>query len=153
MCSVPGVVRIGKCGGGGADECVSVTSTGAGAGRFVERGGRHARAGGSFLIEQGDASLLPRLEELRANADRSLRLAIKPVIDTWRHRANLASPDAETRRTAATDLGMSGRPAAISWLQTAAANESHRWARYAMEESALLLQLASDNPAVNNRLR
>ncbi len=100
-----------------------------------------------LLIEQGDASLLPRLEELRANADRSLRMAIKPVFDTLRNRANLASPDADTRRTAATDLGMSGRPAAIPWLQDAAANESHRWVRYAMEESALLLQLASDNTA------
>ena len=100
-----------------------------------------------LLIEQGDASLLPRLEELRANADRSLRMAIKPVIDTWRNRANLVSPDADTRRTAATDLGMYGRPAAIPWLQAAAAKESHRWVRYAMEESALLLQLASDNPA------
>ena len=101
----------------------------------------------ALFIEQGDASLLPRLEELRANADRSLRMAIKPVIDTWRNRANLASPDSDTRRTAATDLGMNGRPAAIPWLQAAAANESHRWVRYAMEESALLLQLAADNPA------
>ena len=33
------------------------------------------------------------------------------------------------------------------WLQAAAAHESHRWVRYAMEESALLLQLASGNPA------
>ena len=104
-----------------------------------------------LLIEQGDGALLPRLEELRANADRSLRMAIKPVIDTWRNHANLASPDADTRRTAATDLGMSGRPAAIPWLQAAAANESHRWARYAMEESALLLQLASDNPAAQQQ--
>ena len=99
-----------------------------------------------LLIEQGDASLLPRVEVLRANADRSLRMAIKPVADAWRHRMNLASPDADTRRSAATDLGMSGRAAAIPWLQAAAANESHRWVRYAMEESALLLQLASDNP-------
>jgi urea transport system permease protein len=99
-----------------------------------------------FLIEQGDASLLPQLEELRANADRSLRMAIKPVSDAWRNRANLTSPDADTRRSAATDLGMTARPAAIPWLEAAAANESHRWVRYAMEESALLLQLASDNP-------
>ena len=104
-----------------------------------------------LLIEQGDASLLPRMEELRANADRSLRMAIKPVIDTWRHRANLASPDAETRRTAAADLGMSGRVSAIPWLESAAANESHRWARYAMEESVLLLKLASDDPAVKQQ--
>lgn len=104
-----------------------------------------------LLIEQGDALLLPRVEALRANADRSLRMAIKPVIDTWRNRANLASQDADTRRTAATDLGMSGRVSAIPWLEAAAANESHRWARYAMEESALLLKLASDDPAVKQQ--
>jgi urea transport system permease protein len=104
-----------------------------------------------LLIEQGDAALLPRLEELRANADRSLRMAIKPVADAWRHRMNLVSPDADTRRSAATDLGTSGRPAAIPWLEAAAVNESHRWVRYAMEESALLLHLASDNPTVKQQ--
>ena len=35
------------------------------------------------LIAQGDATWLPRLDELRANADRSLRMAIKPVADAW----------------------------------------------------------------------
>ena len=33
------------------------------------------------LIEQGDVSLVPRLEEIRANADRSIRQAIKPLMD------------------------------------------------------------------------
>ena len=33
------------------------------------------------LIEQGDVSLLTRLEEIRANADRRIRQAIKPLID------------------------------------------------------------------------
>ena len=32
------------------------------------------------VIEQGDSAILPRLEEIRANADRSIRLAIKPVM-------------------------------------------------------------------------
>ena len=43
------------------------------------------------LIEQGDASLVPRLEEIRANADRSIRQAIKPLMDLLKNRANLAS--------------------------------------------------------------
>ena len=72
-----------------------------------------------LLIEQGDITWLPRLEELRANADRSLRMAIKPVADAWRHRANLASLDADTRRSAATDLGTGGRVMAIPWLEAA----------------------------------
>ena len=98
------------------------------------------------LIEQGDATSLGRLEELRANADRSLRMAIKPVADAWRQRANLTSPDADQRRSAAADLGSSGRTVAIPWLEAAARSESHRWVRYAMEESIQLLKLASDDP-------
>ncbi|MBA2486748.1 MAG: urea ABC transporter permease subunit UrtB [Nitrospira sp.] len=100
------------------------------------------------LIEQGDATLLPRLDELRAHADRSLRMAIKPVADAWRHRDDLASPDADIRRSAATDLGTSGRAVAIPWLEAAAGFESHHWVRYAMDESAQLLKLASDDPAI-----
>lgn len=100
------------------------------------------------LIEQGDATLLPRLDELRAHADRSLRMAIKPVADAWRHRDDLASPDVDRRRSAAADLGTSGRAAAIPWLEAAAGSESHHWVRYAMDESAQLLKLASDDPVV-----
>ncbi|MDP9131945.1 MAG: urea ABC transporter permease subunit UrtB [Nitrospirota bacterium] len=100
------------------------------------------------LIEQGDATLLPRLDELRAHADRSLRMAIKPVADAWRHRDDLASPDADRRRSAATDLGTSGRAVAIPWLEAAAGSESHHWVRYAMDESTQLLKLASDDPVV-----
>jgi urea transport system permease protein len=100
------------------------------------------------LIEQGDATLLPRLEELRANADRSLRLAIKPVADVWKNRAGLTSPEADTRRSAAIDLGASGRAVAIPWLESAAATEAHRWVRYAMNESTQLLRLASDDPEI-----
>ena len=59
------------------------------------------------VIEQGDSTILPRLEELRANADRSVRLAIKPVMDLLRNRAKLEGPDPDARRSAATDLGAS----------------------------------------------
>jgi urea transport system permease protein len=105
----------------------------------------------SLLIEQGDATSLARLEELRVNADRSLRMAIKPVADAWRQRANLTSPDADTRRSAAADLGSSGRTVAIPWLEAAAGSESHRWVLYAMEESVQLLKLASGDAAVQTQ--
>ncbi len=101
----------------------------------------------AMLIERGDASLLPRLEELRANADRSVRLAIKPVIDLLKNKAHLTNEDANTRRSAATDLGMLGKPVAIPWLEQAAVREPNRWVRYTMEEAAQLLKLASDDPA------
>jgi len=101
----------------------------------------------AMLIENGDTSLLPRLEELRANADRSVRLAIKPVIDLLKNKAHLTNEDANTRRSAATDLGMLGKPVAIPWLEQAAVREPNRWVRYTMEEAAQLLKLASDDPA------
>ena len=100
------------------------------------------------LIEQGDASLVPRLEEIRANADRRIRLAIKPLIDLLKNRAKLASPKSDERRSAATDLGTSGKSAAIPWLEAAAATEPNKWVRYTMEESASVLKLASDDPSV-----
>ena len=97
------------------------------------------------VLEQADSSVLPRLDEIRANADRSIRQAIKPVMDLLKNRAKLESPDSDARRSAATDLGTLGRPVAIPWLQQAAAKESSKWVRYTMQESAALLTLAGDD--------
>lgn len=99
------------------------------------------------LLEQGSEALVPRLEDIRSTADRSLRQALKPVLDGLKYKTKLSSNDLEDRRSAATDLGMLGRPEAMVWLERAATNESHRWVRYTMEESAALLRLASGNPA------
>ena len=101
-----------------------------------------------LLIEQGDVSLVPRLDEIRANADRSVRQPIKQLMDLFKNRAKLTSPNTDVRRSAATDLGTSGKPSAIPWLDAAAANEPNRWVRYTMEESAALLKLASDDPSI-----
>jgi urea transport system permease protein len=100
------------------------------------------------LIEQGDASLLPRLGEIRATADRSIRMAIKPLMDLLKNRANLTSSSTDVRRSAATDLGTSGKPMAIPWLEVAAASEPNKWVRYTMEESAALLKLTSEDPSI-----
>jgi urea transport system permease protein len=99
------------------------------------------------LIEEGDISVIPRLEEIRSNADRGLRQAIKPVMDLLRNRSKLSSPDSDTRRSAATDLGTAGRPVAIPWLEQVAATEPNKWVRYTMEESAALLKLGADDGA------
>ena len=101
-----------------------------------------------LLIEQGDVSLVPRLDEIRANADRSVRQPIKQLMDLFKNRAKLTSPNTDVRRSAATDLGTSGKPSAIPWLDAAAANEPNKWVRYTMEESAALLKLASDDPSI-----
>lgn len=100
------------------------------------------------LIDQGDVSLVPRLEAIRANADRSIRQAIKPLMDLLKNRAKLASPDSDVRRSAATDLGSSGNPSAIPWLDAAMVNEPNKWVRYTMEESSALLKLASDDTSI-----
>ncbi len=100
------------------------------------------------LIEQGDDSLIPRLEQIRTNASRSIRQAIKPLMDLLKNRGKLASPSTDVRRSAATDLGSAGNPSAIPWLDAAAANEPNKWVRYTMEESAALLKLALDNASI-----
>ena len=99
------------------------------------------------VIEQGDSTVIPPLEDIRATADRPVRLAIKPVMDLLKNRAKLESPEADARRSAATDLGTLGRPVAIPWLEQAAAKESSKWVRYTMQESAALLKLAGDDQA------
>lgn len=100
-----------------------------------------------FLGEQGDPGLLPTLEAIRDNADRSVRLAIKPLMDLLRNRAHLSSPDPDQRRSAAADLGSSGKPVAIPWLAAALATEPNRWVRHTIEESIALITLASGDAA------
>lgn len=93
------------------------------------------------IIEAGDASLLALLETALADADRATRMAVKPVKDLLKNKLNLASETDEVRRSAAADLGTSGQLSAVAWLEQAASKESKPWVRYAMEESAALLQL------------
>jgi urea transport system permease protein len=100
------------------------------------------------LNDQGDVSLVPRLEAIKATASRSIRQAIKPLIDLLKNRAKLASPDSDVRRSAATDLGSSGNPSVIPWLNAARVNEPNKWVRYTMEESVALIQLASGDPLI-----
>ncbi|MGZ8385219.1 MAG: urea ABC transporter permease subunit UrtB, partial [Nitrospira sp.] len=105
-------------------------------------------AAAALLIAQGDASLLPTLDAIRAEADRATRQAIKPVIDLLKNHANLTSAQSDTRRSAAADLVGTGRPEAITWLEEAAAKEPVWWVKYTMEESAQLLRLRADEHAV-----
>jgi urea transport system permease protein len=78
-------------------------------------------------------------------ADRRLRQLLKPFIDRLRNRRNLASQDMTMRRSAATDLGNLGDPAAIPWLEEALTSEPNRWVRHTIAESIQLLKLAQKN--------
>ena len=102
----------------------------------------------ALLIEQGDAGLIPRLDEIREGGSRAVRIAVKPVVDLLKNRANLTSASPDTRRSAAADLGSTGRPEAIPYLKAAAAKETVWWVRYTMEEAQHFLELQSDDLAV-----
>ncbi len=93
------------------------------------------------LIEQGDPSILPRLEVIRADADRRTRMAMKPVFDLLGNKVNLNHEDPEERRFAAIDLGVLRDPRAIPWLEEALAKEQDRWVRYSIEEALNLIAL------------
>ncbi|MBH0190086.1 MAG: hypothetical protein HP493_14910, partial [Nitrospira sp.] len=105
-------------------------------------------AAAAVLIEQGDATLIPQLDAIRAEGSRAVRMAIKPVVDLLKNRANLTSDAPDFRRSAAADLGASGRAEAIPFLKQAAAKASVWWVRYTMEEAANFLELRSADPAV-----
>jgi urea transport system permease protein len=102
----------------------------------------------NLLIEQGGADLIPRLDAIRAEGSRGVRQAIKPVVDLLKNRANLTHASPDFRRSAASDLGASGRAEAIPFLKQAAAKESVWWVKYTMEEAANFLELRAPDPAV-----
>lgn len=100
------------------------------------------------LIEKGDASLIPRLDEIRERGSRAVRITVKPVVDLLKNRANLMSTSPDFRRSAAADLASGGRMEAIPFLKQAAEQEPVWWVRYTMEESQHLLELNAPDPAV-----
>lgn len=94
-----------------------------------------------YLLEHADPALLPQLEELRSNTNRRVRRLLKPIINLLRNKAGLASPDPESRRAAARDLGVRGTPEALPILIRALSGEQDRWVRYDLEEAIHLLNL------------
>ena len=140
------VIGVGECWAAERSRAVSPPDSLQGALRDLAGADEVKRdAAARLLMEQGHESLLPALEEIRAGGDRALRQTIKPIVDMVRNRGKLNSPDPDVRRSAANDLGSSGRLVAIPWLEGALNGETHRWVRYTMEESVHLLRLLSDD--------
>jgi urea transport system permease protein len=81
-------------------------------------------------------------------ADRKLRIAIKPFLDADETRAQLASPDAETRRGAALKLGHQADAGAAAVVEAAIARETVANVRHGLEEALALIRLAHGEPAV-----
>jgi urea transport system permease protein len=79
------------------------------------------------------------LEEV--STGRSLRLAIRPLIDAFSGHAQLADPDWTVRKAAATKMGNSGDPGAIPTLTEALGKEQHRWVRYELEQAVAQIRL------------
>ena len=82
---------------------------------------------------------LATLEEV--SAGRSLRLAIRPLIDAFSGGAQLADPDWTVRKGAATKMGNAGDPGALPALAEALAKEPDRWVRYELEQAMALIRL------------
>jgi urea transport system permease protein len=87
----------------------------------------------------------PLLAELSALAEvstgRSLRIAIRPLLDAFSGQDDLVSPDPATRRAAATKMGYTGDASILQVLEGALAKEHDRWVRFALEEGAALIRL------------
>ncbi|HKZ03928.1 MAG TPA: urea ABC transporter permease subunit UrtB [Methylomirabilota bacterium] len=85
------------------------------------------------------------LEEV--SASRSLRLAIRPLIDAFAGNTQLADPDWTVRKAAATKMGNSGDAGAIPSLTEALGKEKDRWVRFELEQAIALIRLRTGGEA------
>jgi urea transport system permease protein len=88
---------------------------------------------------------LSTLQEV--SAGRSLRLAIRPLIDAFSGQSDLANPDPAVRRAAATKIGFAGDSSGLPALTDALAKEQDRWVRHAIDEGMALIQLRQGSEA------
>jgi len=88
---------------------------------------------------------LASLQEVAAG--RSLRLALRPLIDAFSGSSQLADPDPNVRKAAATKMGNAGDRSALPALSEALGVERERWARHAIEEAMALIDLRAGDEA------
>src|SRR5262245_3952746 len=82
---------------------------------------------------------LSTLEEV--SAGRSLRLALRPLIDAFSGQSDLTSPDSAVRKGAAVKMGHTGDGSALPGLETALGKETDRWTRATIAEAIALVRL------------
>jgi len=117
-------------------------------------GGAKSTRGDAELIEIASAydrkplGIVPVSSLTEIAADRRLRIAIKPFLDADETRAQLASPDAETRRGAAVKLGYQADAGAAAVVEAAIAREPVERVRHALREALALIRLAHGEAAV-----
>jgi urea transport system permease protein len=78
---------------------------------------------------------------------RSLRIAMRPLIDAFSGQNDLTNPDPAARRAAATKMAYTGDTGTLKLLQDALPKETDRWVRFALEEGAALILLRLGDPA------
>jgi urea transport system permease protein len=88
---------------------------------------------------------LSTLEEV--SAGRSLRLALRPLIDAFSGQSDLASPDPAVRKGAAAKMGWAGDVSSLATLESALAKETNRWTRHALQEAIALVRLHTGSEA------
>jgi len=100
------------------------------------------------IVGADDKPLLVELSTLQeVSAGRSLRLALRPLIDAFSGQSDLVNPDPATRRGAATKMGNTGDASAIAGLDGALAKEPDRWVRYSIDEAMNLIRLRTGSEA------
>ena len=100
------------------------------------------------LLAPGGKPLLMELSTLEEVATgRSLRLAIRPLIDAFSGNTQLADADWTVRKSAATKMGNSGDPSALPALSEALAKEKDSWVRYELEQAVALIRLKAGSDA------
>src|SRR5690242_13448170 len=125
----------------------TVYARGKGNAREIVVGGAKMTKGDQDLVEIATAydrkliGTVPVASLTEVAADRRLRIAIKPFLDADETRAQLASPDAETRRGAAVKLGHQADAAAAVVVEAAIAKEGVPNVRHALEEALALIRL------------
>ena len=117
-------------------------------------GGAKSTKGEAEVIEIASAyertplGTLPVASLVEIAADRRLRIAIKPFLDADETRAQLASPDPETRRGAALKLGHQADARAAAVVEAAIAKENVEHVRHTLQQALALIRLAHGDPAV-----
>ena len=100
------------------------------------------------LVGADGKPILVELSTLHeVSAGRSLRLALRPLIDAFSGQNDLVDPDPATRRGAATKMGNTGAASTLPVLEGALGKEEDRWARYAIQEAIALIGLRTGSDA------
>jgi len=100
------------------------------------------------IVDPDARPLLVELSTLQeVSAGRSLRLALRPLIDAFSGQSDLTNADSATRRGAATKMGHTGDASALPVLEGALAKEPDRWVRYSIDEAINLIRLRTGSEA------